>query len=205
VSQYALALVCGYLIGSIPTAYIIVRLFTKQDIRLSGSGSVGAANTLKVTKSKFLGTIVAVFDILKGVIAFYVGLYVSGNDFLAASVAGVAAIAGHNFSIWLRFKGGRGLATAAGFLFPWFWPGPFFWLFFWVIGKKLTGHTHISSVIATGALLLFVLVAKSEWLMHFTVGVANVTEIKIAMIMLSVLIFIKHLEPIVSSRSDGMD
>jgi len=202
VSHFAVAIVCGYLIGSIPTAYIIVRLFTNQDIRLSGSGSVGAANTLKVTKSRFLSIGVAVFDILKGVAAFYIGLYVGAGEFMTGAVAGVASVAGHNFSVWLWFKGGRGLATAAGFLLPWLWPAPFAWLAVWGLGKKITGNTHLSSIIAAGAVLIFVLVAKNEWLEFLASSIAQPGAIRIAMIMLCVLIVIKHIEP-VRKRSTG--
>lgn len=203
--HFAVALICGYLIGSIPTAYIIVRLFTKQDIRLFGSGSVGAANTFKVTKSGSLGIFVAVLDIVKGVAAYFVGLYIGGGDFIFGAIAGVFAVAGHNFSIWLRLKGGRGLATAAGFLFPWMWFAPIVWAVIWGIARKLTGNTHISNVIATGIILIFVLTAKNEWLISLTSDVAQPGDVRIAMIMLCGLIYIKHIEPIVTKRPSGME
>jgi acyl phosphate:glycerol-3-phosphate acyltransferase len=205
VSHFAVALICGYLIGSIPTAYLIVRLFTKKDIRLSGSGNVGAANTLKVTKSKSLGILVAVFDILKGVAAFVIGMYVGGNQFIIAAVAGVAAVAGHNFPVWLRFRGGRGLATAAGFVLPWIWPAPFVWLGLWVLLKKITGNTHISNIVATGILLIIALAAKNEWLIKITTIAAEPGHIRIAALMLCGLIFIKHIEPIITGNTGRME
>jgi acyl phosphate:glycerol-3-phosphate acyltransferase len=205
VSEFAVAVLSGYLIGSIPTAYIIVRLFTKQDIRMSGSGSVGAANTLKVTKSKSLGIVVGIFDILKGITAFLVGRYAGAGEFMIVAAAGVAAVAGHNFPIWLKFKGGRGLATAAGFLLPWIWPAPIAWLLVWGITKKLIGNTHISNVTATGAILLFALVAKGEWLMTLSSGIASAADIRIAASLLCGLIFIKHFEPIVRNRIADME
>lgn len=200
-SQIAVALISGYLIGSIPTAYLIVRLFKKQDIRLSGSGNVGAANTYKVTKSRYLSIFVALLDISKGVAAFFIGLYVGANDFMIAAVAGVAAVAGHNFPVWLRFKGGRGLATAAGFLLPWIWLAPVAWLIVWGIFKKITGNTHISNTIATGVVLLAVIVAKNEWLIALTGGYGEPGEVRIAATMLCVLILGKHIEPVLMKRS----
>ncbi len=203
-SQFAVAIISGYLIGSIRTAYIIVRLFTNQDIRLSGSGSVGAANTLKVTKSKFLGITVGVFDIVKGIAAFYLGMYAGANEFLVGAIAGVAAVAGHNYSIWLRFKGGRGLATAAGMLLPWIWPAPIIWLAIWGIGKKVTGNTHLSSIIAAGVLLVFIFVAKSEWLLALTSNIAHPAETRIAMFLLCGLIVIKHIDTVRKKSSGDM-
>jgi acyl phosphate:glycerol-3-phosphate acyltransferase len=205
VSQFAVAVLSGYLIGSIPTAYIIVRLFMNQDIRMSGSGSVGAANTLKVTKSKSLGILVGIFDILKGIAAFWVGQYAGAGEFMIVAAAGVAAVAGHNFPIWLKLKGGRGLATAAGFLLPWIWPAPIAWLLVWGITKKMIGNTHISNVTATGAILLFALVAKGEWLRTLSSGIASASDIRITALLLCGLIIIKHFEPIVRNRIADME
>src|SRR5512140_1590079 len=106
----------GYLLGSFPTAYILVRWKSKTDIRMVGSGNVGGLNSYVVTKSKALAAIVVLIDALKGVAAVLIAPLITGDSFIFMAAAGIGAVLGHNFPVWLRFKGGRGLATAAGVL-----------------------------------------------------------------------------------------
>src|SRR5438270_866928 len=99
--------VCAYLIGSIPFGYILVRLFLKQDIRATGSGNIGATN---VARSGRRGLAVAtlILDALKGFIpAFLMGAFFG-------PLAALFAIIGHMFPVWLKFRGGKGVATGAG-------------------------------------------------------------------------------------------
>lgn len=107
----------GYFVGSIPTAYLLVKRAKGIDIRMAGSGNVGGFNTYDVTKSKHLGILVGVLDGLKGFVIPFVALYVFGTSFWVGAVGLLGATVGHIFPVWLRFKGGRGLATAAGGLF----------------------------------------------------------------------------------------
>ena len=111
--------VVGYLLGSFPTAYLMVRLKSRVDIRKAGSGNVGTLNSFMVTKSKGVGVVVLLLDLLKGVAAVTIApLFGASDPFLAQTVAGAAAVAGHNFPVWLGGKGGRGLATGAGVMLP---------------------------------------------------------------------------------------
>jgi glycerol-3-phosphate acyltransferase PlsY len=104
--------IVGYSIGSIPFAWLIVRAMAGLDLRKAGSGNVGAANALRVSGWQ-TGIAVALLDLAKGSAA--VGLVAAGGGDLAARAAGgLAAVAGHVFPIWLRFHGGKGVATAAG-------------------------------------------------------------------------------------------
>src|SRR5438132_1312416 len=105
-------LVC-YLIGSIPSAYIFIKKKHGKDIRLEGSGNVGMLNAFQVSKSK-LAFFVLAFDFLKGAVPFWIllKLFPSQVPFVLASAFFI--ILGHIFSVWLKFKGGRGLATATG-------------------------------------------------------------------------------------------
>ena len=123
VGEVLLGIVVGYLIGTFPSADLVARLVSRGavDIRQSGSGNPGGLNTMRVL-GKGWGALVMFLDTLKGVIAGFVGLAIGDA---AAYAAGTAAIAGHVWPVWTRFRGGRGVATAGGsFLsvFPPFFP-----------------------------------------------------------------------------------
>jgi glycerol-3-phosphate acyltransferase PlsY len=123
--QFLAVVVTGYLLGSIPSGVIVGKLFAKVDIRKYGSGKIGTTNVLR-TAGKKAAALVFVLDILKGALAVvFAGLIVGrnylviGGDFglgllVAQCLAALASIAGHNWSIFLGFKGGRGVATFFG-------------------------------------------------------------------------------------------
>jgi len=107
-----LALLAAYLLGSVPFAYLAVRLAGRGDVRTIGSGNVGATNTLRAAGWK-VALLVAVLDVGKGVAAVLLMGQVTGSPGWAAA-AGVAAVVGHCFPVWLGFVGGKGVATAVG-------------------------------------------------------------------------------------------
>jgi glycerol-3-phosphate acyltransferase PlsY len=117
-----LAALGGFLLGTIPFAYLVVRWRTGRDLRTEGSGNVGALNALRVSRSRALGALVMLLDAAKGATAAVVaGVFLGGTD--SALAAGVGAVAGHAYNPWLsirrgRLSGGKGFATAAGFLLP---------------------------------------------------------------------------------------
>jgi glycerol-3-phosphate acyltransferase PlsY len=111
--QAALALVASYLLGAIPTSHLVSRLFAKIDLRQHGSGNLGATNLYRVLGWKY-AVPVALFDIAKGAIPVLVVAPRVSDSELFALGCGVAAILGHVFSIFVGFKGGKGVATAAG-------------------------------------------------------------------------------------------
>jgi glycerol-3-phosphate acyltransferase PlsY len=116
--QLLVALVLGYVIGSVPTGYLIGRL-RRIDIRKHGSGNIGATNTLRVL-GKPAGITALVLDVGKGFVAVTVlaAIASSGRSWLSEPMMkvllGIAAIAGHNWTLFLKFKGGKGVATSAG-------------------------------------------------------------------------------------------
>ena len=123
VGEVLLGIVVGYLIGTFPSADLVTRVVSRGavDIRESGSGNPGGLNAMRVLGRKW-GALVMLLDTLKGVVAGFVGLAIGDA---AAYAAGTAAIAGHVWPVWSRFRGGRGVATAGGsFLsvFPPFFP-----------------------------------------------------------------------------------
>ena len=114
-----LIVVVAYLLGSIPTGYLLVRLFRNQDIRSVGSGNIGATNVLR-SGGKGLGAATFLLDMLKGCSAVWVGgflgeLILPGMPFRdAQALAALSAVIGHLFPVWLRFRGGKGVATGFG-------------------------------------------------------------------------------------------
>ena len=158
-----LGILSAYIIGSVPTAYIFGRLLKGVDIRKFGSGNIGATNTFR-TIGRIPGLIVLAIDILKG---FVCATYIANFFMFISPVArpelymvftGLAAIAGHNWTVFLRFKGGKGVATSAGVVIG-LVPG-IFWLGFlaWVIVFSVTGYVSLASIIASISVPIFTLV-----------------------------------------------
>jgi glycerol-3-phosphate acyltransferase PlsY len=116
VNLYLLTAVLSYLSGSIPFGYLLVRVFRGEDIRASGSGNIGATNVSR--KSPGLGLATLMLDALKGLVpvlvALAIGRRAGDNPYLLASLAAFCAIVGHIFPVWLRFRGGKGVATGLG-------------------------------------------------------------------------------------------
>jgi glycerol-3-phosphate acyltransferase PlsY len=115
---YTAVALLSYLLGSIPFGYILVRLFLKQDIRATGSGNIGATNVAR-SGAKMLAATTLLLDIAKGTAAVWITQKLispdSTGDVLAlAAFAGLFVVLGHCFTMWLRFRGGKGVATALG-------------------------------------------------------------------------------------------
>jgi acyl phosphate:glycerol-3-phosphate acyltransferase len=122
---WLLTLAMAYLLGSIPFGYLLVRFFRKEDVRATGSGNIGATNVLRAG-GKGLGLLTLLLDALKGYIAVAIAMHLAPNTAHGpsnlAAAAAVVAVLGHVFPIWLRFRGGKGIATALGVflaLVPW--------------------------------------------------------------------------------------
>jgi glycerol-3-phosphate acyltransferase PlsY len=105
-----LALLCGYLLGSIPFGLVLTRLSGGGDLRETGSGNIGATNVLR-TGNKALAALTLLLDIGKGYAAVYIALQISGG---LGVLAGLGAFLGHLYPVWLRFRGGKGVATLLG-------------------------------------------------------------------------------------------
>ena len=108
----AAAIVAAYALGSIPIAWLVVRRWAHLDVRRVGSGNVGAANALRAT-TPAIGLMVALADAAKGAIAVWLARRTHASDG-AVALAAVASVVGHVAPIWLRFRGGKGVATASG-------------------------------------------------------------------------------------------
>jgi glycerol-3-phosphate acyltransferase PlsY len=147
----ALIIAVAYLIGSVPFALILARRWGSSDLRQMGSGNPGAANVLR-TSGVAAGLLVAALDAAKGVASVWLAQRFSGGGAAAPAVAGLAAVIGHVYPIWLGFRGGKGVATACG-AFAVLTPlalVPSLGIF--VAGVWITRYISVGSVLASAAL-----------------------------------------------------
>jgi glycerol-3-phosphate acyltransferase PlsY len=121
--RFLLIAAASYLLGSIPFGYLLVRISRGEDVRLTGSGNIGATNVAR--KSPALGVLTLLLDALKGTCAVGVAYevfaktgYADLSPYPALSLAGVFAVLGHMFPVWLKFRGGKGVATSVGAFAP---------------------------------------------------------------------------------------
>jgi glycerol-3-phosphate acyltransferase PlsY len=145
------ALALGYLLGSIPFGLLITRLAGTQDIRRIGSGNIGATNVLR-TGRKGLAAATLLGDALKGTAAVLVAAALWGLD--AALVAGLGAFLGHLFPVWLRFRGGKGVATYIGLLLGLAWYAAVAFCAVWLAVAALTRYSSLSALAAAAAIPL---------------------------------------------------
>lgn len=146
----------GYLLGSIPFGLVLTKLASTEDIRSIGSGNIGATNVLR-TGNKPLAAMTLVGDMLKGTLAVLLAGQLFGAQATllpganAAMIAGLLAFLGHLFPVWLKFKGGKGVATYIGVTLGLLWPAA---LIFCVVWAAVAASTRFSSVAALSASLL---------------------------------------------------
>jgi acyl phosphate:glycerol-3-phosphate acyltransferase len=153
-----IALAIGYLFGSIPFGMILTRMAGTQDLRSIGSGNIGATNVLR-TGRKGLAAATLLGDMLKGTAAVVLALLLSGSG--AAMAAALGAFLGHLFPVWLKFRGGKGVATYIGVLLGLFWPAALAFCAIWLLVAFTTRYSSLSALVASLAIPLL-----SWWLGH---------------------------------------
>lgn len=191
---YIISFLVGYIFGSLPTAYLLLKKVKGIDITAEGSKSVGAYNSLEVTNSRLIGVIVFAIDFLKGFLPVYLVQLLLGSDFLYSVLATGAAVLAHCYSPWIKFKGGRGLATAFGGSVLFAYSIPVIWICFWIVSYLFRRHIHFSnmaSTILTGAIAI----ANSDILNKYTKERADenwIFGISVAFVM--AIIMSRHIE-----------
>jgi glycerol-3-phosphate acyltransferase PlsY len=141
-----LAFILGYLLGSIPFGLILTRLAGTEDLRSIGSGSIGATNVLR-TGRKGLAAATLLCDALKGTLSVIIAGYYGGPD--AAMLAALGAFLGHLFPIWLKFKGGKGVAVYIGVLIGLFWPAAVVFCVIWLSTAFTSRYSSLSALVAS--------------------------------------------------------
>ena len=146
------AFVIGYLFGSIPFGLILTKLAGTQDLRSIGSGNIGATNVLR-TGNKGLAAATLIGDMLKGTAAVVVAGMLWGPE--AAMIAGLGAFLGHVFPVWLKFSGGKGIATYIGVLLGLFWPAAAMFGAIWLAVAFSTRYSSLAALVAAFATPIF--------------------------------------------------
>lgn len=155
---YVAIISLAYLIGSIPFGIVLGPIFKVGDIRSIGSGNIGATNALRTGNKKF-AIAVLLGDAVKGAIAIYLARFFFGDVAPHAGlIAGLVALIGHVFPIWLRFRGGKGVATGAGILLALHWPAGLMCLAIWLITARLSRYSSLSAIMAALHAPLYALV-----------------------------------------------
>src|ERR1700749_2030252 len=142
----SVAFIIGYLLGSIPFGLSLTRLAGTQYLRTVGSGNIGATNVLR-TGRKGLAAATLLLDMLKGTVAVIIAAYFGNAE--AAMIAGLGAFLGHLFPVWLKFKGGKGVAVYIGILIGLFWPGAIVFCAVWLITAVTSRYSSLSALIAS--------------------------------------------------------
>ena len=177
--DYLIIGILSYLLGSIPFGYLFTKFFLKKDIRDVGSGNIGATNALR-SGNKLIGYLTLVFDIGKAVIPV---LYVKINYPDLIFLSSLCAFLGHVFPLWLKFKGGKGVATYLGILFVINISYGIIFITIWLFIYFLSKYSSLSSILATLSIPIFLVISK------------NFSEVSFFVIMF-VLIFFTHRENI---------
>lgn len=146
---HGLAGIGGYLLGAVPFGIVIAKLFGLGDLRTIGSGNIGATNVLR-TGNKLAAFLTLILDSGKGAIAVGITLYLTDDPF-AGYAAGFFAVVGHNFPVWLKFKGGKGVATTIGVLLATAWPVGLGAIFTWIAAAAIFRYSSLAALLALAA------------------------------------------------------
>jgi glycerol-3-phosphate acyltransferase PlsY len=196
VFSFVLAGLLGYILGSLPTAFLLVRWKSRLDVRTAGSGNVGTLNSYQVTGSILVGGAVLAVDAAKGLAAVLLSGLLTDHDFARQACAGASAILGHNFPVWLRFRGGRGLATAAGVVSVFAWPLILVWGVLWSLAYAILREVNPANAAASFVLPLL-LVSAPVWLIaRVTVAGIPPGEFTSFVALSMIIVLVKHWEPV---------
>jgi len=171
--------IVSYLFGSIPFGLLLTKFFLKKDIREIGSGNIGATNALR-SGNKLIGYLTLILDVTKAVLPV---LFVKINYPELIYLSALCAFLGHVFPIWLKFNGGKGVATYLGILFVINLSYGIIFITIWIFIFILSKYSSLSSILATSSVPIFLLISK------------NFSEV-IFFIIMFVLIFYTHRENI---------
>jgi acyl phosphate:glycerol-3-phosphate acyltransferase len=169
-----LSVVLAYLIGGIPFGLIIVKLMTGEDVRTSGSGNIGATNVLRTTGRR-AGVLTLLLDAAKAVFSVWLADRLTGGSVLWMSMAALAVLLGHAFSIWLKFQGGKAVASFVG-AFAYLTPLPLLAVLILFIALLVwTRYLSLGSIVAAGLFPLACwMILHPDWPVLFAATVAAV-------------------------------
>ena len=184
-----IAALIAYLLGSIPFGYVLVRLFRKEDIRQTGSGNIGATNVIR-SGSRWLGILTLLLDLGKGFLAVIIARHLAtgASAIETASLGALFAVIGHVFPIWLRGKGGKGVATALGVFLALAPLAAVLSLGVFIVIFLFTRYVSLASILAAASFPVWIWIA-ARWLnLHYGQGPVFVAST----LLVPAIILIKH-------------
>jgi glycerol-3-phosphate acyltransferase PlsY len=194
--EYLLSSIIGYALGSFPTAYLLIKKTKGMDITTHGSGNMGAMNSFAISKSKVIGLTVLLIDALKGLLSVYLTLLILPVNFVFPALALIFSAFSHCFNPWLKLKGGRGLATAAGgslLLFPFLLV---VWLVIWAVVYLVKKDVLFANIWSTFMSLVIIFISDQVAYKYSFPKAENISSLMLFSTGILVLIFIKHIEPL---------
>ena len=168
---YTIALLGSYVLGSIPFGLLLASLAGLGDVRSIGSGSIGATNVLR-TGNKTVALLTLLCDLLKGAVAVVAVRMIWPDAALLPAAAALAAVIGHLFPIWLKFKGGKGVATAGGALFALAWPIGVISAAIWFLVAALFRYSSLAGLVSVASTPLLALYFLDETQAIFVAAIA---------------------------------
>ena len=163
--DYLIIIIISYLLGSIPFGYILTKFFLKKDIRNIGSGNIGATNVLR-SGNKIIGYLTLLLDIIKAIIPV---IYIKFNYPDLIYITSLSVFLGHVFPVWLKFKGGKGVATYVGILFSLNIIFGLIFVFSWLITFFISKYSSLSSLLASLSIPIYLIIIKGDQLIFFSI------------------------------------
>jgi len=194
--EYLISSTIGYLLGSFPSAYILLKMTRGRDITKEGSGNVGAMNSFEVTNSKLIGYSVFFIDFLKGLGSTIIPVLLFPDEFIYPALSLLFAVFSHCYNPWINFKGGRGLATAAGgaaFMFPFLLV---VWSVLWAILYVMRKNIILANISSTVLSLLVVYGTSDIAVKYAFPQPVNSGVLLMVSSAALIIIFIRHIEPL---------
>jgi acyl phosphate:glycerol-3-phosphate acyltransferase len=192
--------VLGYLIGSIPSGFLVTRWRTGLDLRQHGSKNIGTLNSFEVTGKKHIGAIVLVSDLLKGAIPMIVAYYMNLGE--AVFSLPPAIVLGHCYPIWLRFHGGRGLATAAGIGLIGSPVLVVIWILIYFAAKSLHASIHFRAFLASVVCIMSAIMLPENIISTGSLLLANDAPhfdlLRKAIAIMMLVVLTRHVQPLMA-------
>jgi glycerol-3-phosphate acyltransferase PlsY len=179
-----LMVMAAYFLGSIPFGLLIVKVTGGGDIRKAGSGNIGAANVAR-NRGAIAGVFTLLLDVAKGYLAVFLAARWTGDNIRWMILAAVIAVVGHMFPVWLRFRGGKGVATGLGVIVPICWEAAALGVVLWLVVVAFWRYSSLASIAAAVAMPLFVYVFYAP---HH----APPEAVTFGTVLISLLVLLKH-------------
>ena len=199
---YLLIFAMAYLLGSISFSYIFIKKFHNKDLRNEGSGNLGMLNSYEASKDKVLTFAILMLDMTKAIYCIaLVNLLFYESYLIGTIIAGIGIILGHNWNIFLRFRGGRGLAPAAGISFVVNFYPLIIWLASWTISKAFTKNIHISNCISSILTIAILWISPSDLIFSFD-SWESITPnaLRILFTAINILIILSHYKVLIEYK-----